>query len=216
MYGTIIFDMDGTLFNSEAFARNAINTTIRKLKYLGLKEVTEEQTRKALGKPMMEYYKTLFPGISNKQIEEAIDVCKQVEKEIMFSGEGGALFDGTLEILETIYKRGITLALATNSSSSYMMNILKKFKIDKYFTYTLCAETNGGMTKTEMLKEIISLTSKPHLMIGDRVFDLYAAQRNDIDFIACDYGYSDIPDGESNIVARVTKLLDIKEYVFNN
>ena len=208
--------MDGTLFNSEAFARNAINITIRKLEHLGLKEVTEEQTRKALGKPMMEYYKTLFPNISDKQVEEAIEVCKGVEKELMFAGEGGDLFDGAVDVLETLYKRGITLALATNSSSSYMMNILKKFKIDKFFTYTLCAETNGGMTKTEMLREIISLTSKPHLMIGDRLFDLYAAQSNDIDFIACDYGYSDIPDGESNIVARVSKLRDIKEYVFNN
>ena len=215
MYTTVIFDMDGTLFNAESFVVDVINSTIKELNNPKLSEVDIDDVRSALGKPALEYYATMFKGLDYDELEQAIKVCKHYEKTLMSTG-GGSLYSGAHELLDSLYKRGITLALATNSGLTYMTSVLTNFGIDKYFTYTLCAETNGGMKKTDMLREIISLTSKPHIMVGDRLFDFHAAQDNGIDFIACDYGYSDIPEDLPGIKARVSKLLDIEDYVLNS
>ena len=70
------------------------------------------------------------------------------------------------------------------------MNIHKKqFNLDKYFSAFYCTESFSFNPKYEIFSQIKSNYTGDWIVIGDRLHDIEIAQRHNLKFIGCAYGY---------------------------
>ena len=66
---------------------------------------------------------------------------------------------------------------------------MKQFQLDQYFDLMLCSEMFDYMPKHAILKQVKDQLDGPMVMVGDRINDMETGYLNDIDTIACLYGY---------------------------
>jgi len=106
------------------------------------------------------------------------------------------LYSGIEETLSGLKDAGYKLILATSKPEEYAVEILKYFNLDKYF-YDICGASfnESRSEKKDVLKYLIEKNQIKNLsravMIGDRKYDLEAAQELHIDAIGVLYGYGD-------------------------
>lgn len=213
-FNTVIFDMDGTLFNSEDLALRAANDAMDKISSKHqMQPLSSEDIRDALGMTSKDYYATLYASLSDEDQKKAKQICNQLESQYV-KEHLGSLFPDVIETLEILKKNNISLNLATNSCLVYMEAITQFYNFPEYMDIRLCADSKNGMTKTEMISDIMKQTKKPHVMVGDRYFDQRAAADNNIPFICCDYGYCDISHNtDVDILRRINNISEIVNIV---
>lgn len=127
-------------------------------------------------------------------------------------------YDGARETLDKLKEQGYRMMILSNSDHEYAEFNRKRFDTDKWFEKYIDCGSWDWQSKADVLSFIIS--DEPELtyvMIGDRFNDQEAAVKNDILFIACDYGYAksgelDEADARANsfrelpdIIARLTE-----------
>ena len=86
----IIFDMDGTLWDSAANVAESWNEAIRQDGRLN-KALTETDIKGVMGKTMDVIAKLLFPEISEKEQETLLAECCRIENDYLRE-HGGVLF----------------------------------------------------------------------------------------------------------------------------
>ena len=79
----IIFDVDGTLWDSCQSVANAWNIVFDRHKELNGKKVTEEQAKGFMGKTSEEIFSTLLPDLEKQKMIAIMEECgKEEEIEI--------------------------------------------------------------------------------------------------------------------------------------
>ena len=69
-FDLILFDLDGTLFDTTDTILNSIEATI---KLLGLRELTKEEVGSFIGPPVVTSLKKFYPYMSDEELD---NVCK--------------------------------------------------------------------------------------------------------------------------------------------
>jgi len=135
MIKAAIFDMDGTLINSEPFWAIAEKEVFSEL---GI-EITPEDTKitSALTtKEVTEYWHKEKPGAT--QIEDAENkVVQRVHELIKTQGEP---MPGAMEALELCSKNNIRLALCTNSPLSLVQTVIDRLNLQNTFEIVVSGE----------------------------------------------------------------------------
>lgn len=187
----IIFDVDGTLFQSRLVTVPAIRET---LSAFGVPPPDEDAIQKTFGIPVHEYEAWLAGLCRPGQAAEIVAATNRRELELI--GETGALFPGIYETLRTLHASGHILATCTNASVPYLTRFLKAFKLRPIFARNVCIG-EGFPNKTMMIRHIMDeLTPRPAIVVGDRLGDIEAAKANEAYAIAADYGYGDAEELE--------------------
>ena len=99
-----------------------------------------------------------------------------------------------MEMLEKLKGKGHTLMVVTSKPAPIAEKIIEKHGIDKYFV-NLTGPTHEEKTvhKDVMIKRAFEKNGitdpKSAVMIGDRKFDIEAANKHGVDSIAVMYGY---------------------------
>lgn len=99
------------------------------------------------------------------------------------------LYDGALEVLNTLKGEGYKLVYLSNSKIYYMEAMKKAFELDKYFNYIYCSEMFDYIPKSDILSKIKSNFPSEMLMVGDRFLDIDTGIKNNAYTIGCLYGY---------------------------
>lgn len=207
-YKTLIFDYDGTIHESMTIYYQAFLKAYQYLVDNGLQESrvwTKDEVSKFLGQNPKEMWGSFQPKLSDKTIETVSLIVGEAMLESIKNRQAH-LYDGALEVLETLKDKGYKLIYLSNSKTYYMQAHIEAFQLDRYFDKFVCSEMYNYIPKKDILKTFIHELDLPAIMIGDRIHDMETGYDNHIDTIACLYGYGD----ESEFIDATYKIENIK------
>ncbi|OOM77799.1 HAD family hydrolase [Clostridium sp. BL-8] len=205
----ILFDLDGTLTDSGEGITKSVQYA---LEYFGISVNDLKELNKFIGPPLKDSFKKFY----NFDDEKAELGMKKYRERYADKGiYENSLYDGIIELLETLKKNNKKIILATSKPEVYAKQILKYFKIDSYFEFVAGADfeetrvNKGDVIKYALEGAEISDLSKV-IMIGDREHDVIGAKENNIKVIGVLYGYGDVVEltqARADYIAKDPHLL---------
>lgn len=214
MRQSIIFDMDGTLFETEPVALAAFHLTFEKLKKEGLytgEIPSDDMMLKQLGKTMDQLWLTLIPGVEPNIRRLADEWMFQFEEELIRSRKG-RLFPGVEEVLKELYARGYSLFVASNGRPDYVRAILETFQVIHLFTGLYTAVQYQTKTKVDLVRLLLEeYPADGGYMVGDRESDVEAGKENGLTVVGCRFGYANEHELEKAdyVISSMKELLSL-------
>ena len=203
---SLIFDIDGTLWDSRALVAQGFNEQLAKE---GLDDlfVTVEVLTTLFGRVMTEIADNIFPSIPVPQRYALIDRCSDSEHQLLHRDPCRIGYPGVKETLEALAKNH-RIFIVSNSQSGYPELCVEKLGLGELISGTLCF----GDTGTEKGKTILSLMEKHHITscayIGDTQGDYEATRVAGIPFVWAAYGFGN-PEGYEARLDRFPELLSL-------
>ncbi len=179
----VIFDVDGTLNQTERYAIDAYRKALTEI---GKTNYTDAELRARIGAPFEEDI-LYFLGDQKETLgNQFLDSITKYWIEGI--KRKATTYPGVTEMLETLKQKGYQLAICSNAYPQELETILDTLKIGDQFCYIQGLTEEG--TKKDSLRVLLK-TCKPKwaVMVGDRNYDCEAAEANNIGFIGCLYGY---------------------------
>ena len=206
MYDGIIFDIDGTLWDSRKGVAESWNMALRDHTDYDI-TLDYEELGKLFGKPMNEIFAAVFPDMSEERMNELIPVFYTYEHRYLAS-HPPALYDGTEETLRRLAER-YPLFIVTNAQKGYIECLFEAAGIEKYFTDWLCYGDTGAQKDVTMRMLIEKNKLKNPVYVGDTQGDLDACKKADVPMIYAAYGLGEVktPDVTINAVSELLRIL---------
>ncbi len=181
MTQAILFDLDGTLLETHRHSCRAAHETLRAL---DLPDVSDEIIMRLIGEPAGVFLRAIAPGYSDPAAFEALfDANEQAALKTV-----GKLYDGVPALIAALQKRGCRLAICSNGSREYVETALETTGIRAAFSRLACA--GEFPNKAAAVSSILhNWNCDLAVMVGDRVHDREAAEKNCLPFIGAMYGY---------------------------
>ena len=95
----IIFDVDGTLWDSTGEVAKAWNLAVKELG-IECEELTSDTLKREFGKPMNVIADHLFPSAGAAEKERALELCCMYEHEVLERCEENLLYPGVKETIQ--------------------------------------------------------------------------------------------------------------------
>ena len=208
----ILFDLDGTLTDSEEGVTRSIQYALKRLKRPA---PNSEDLHWCIGPPLIESFKRLIGDDGSGQAHEALLMYRERFSKIgKFENK---VYDGIPEVLSLLNEKGFSLFVATSKPWVYSIDIIKHFELAPYFNRVYGSELNGDLVdKTELINHIVSnenLDKNNAVMIGDRRHDIIGAKNNGLASIGVTYGYGTreelLDAGADHLAASPSDILNI-------
>lgn len=182
----IIFDLDGTLWDSREQILNAWNRILKNKCSLSL---TVNDFNDLMGKTSEDYKNTLFKNYTSKEAGYLLKLCEN-EEVIYIKEHGGNIFKNSISTIKKLSKK-YNLFIVSNCQAGYIESFLSYYNLNIYFKDFEC---NGktGCSKEENIKFIIqrnNLLNEETCYIGDTNEDCISTINNNICFIYARYGF---------------------------
>ena len=178
----IIFDVDGTLWDSTDSVADSWNLAIRENSSLDL-TIDGEILQGLFGKTMTEIADALFPSLSEEERMNFIQICFDLSERY-------------------------PLFIVSNCQCGYIEAMLNASGLGPYIKDHLCF----GETQTPKSQTILKLMERNALKdvvyVGDTQGDADACRDAGVPFIFAEYGFGEVPDAEVRIKA-LSELLTI-------
>ena len=205
-FDSLIFDLDGTLWDSTGNVALAWQDAIEQVDYVD-EIMTQEKVRSITGLAYNVIFDRLFPYLDTDKRTELMKICAKSELEILHN-KGGELYpalDETLSYLSGKYK----LFIVSNCQTGYIEVFLKLSQMGHYFMGHQCYGTKGN-PKSENIKDIVNdyhLTAPVY--IGDTIGDYDAATKAGVPFIFADYGFGVVEQGQIATISTFGELVGV-------
>ncbi len=192
----IIFDMDGTVWDSSANVAKAWTEKVAEAGYAG-RTVTREDIQSVMGKPMDVIADTLFPYTEKGPERDALRfACETYENEYLRQN-GGVMYDGVLETWAKLKEMGYHIYIVSNCQAGYIEAFLGYYRIAYGSEADLVEDIecygNNFLQKDEnirLLAERNGLTAACY--VGDIQSDYDATAKAGLPFIHARYGFGKI------------------------
>lgn len=202
---SIIFDLDGTLWDPTDVIFRAWHETINNFSFIK-EPITVEDLQGVFGMQDSLIGDKLFPYLDEKQRNEVITSCFNMENECIRLS-GGLLYQNLENVLIKLTEK-YKLYIVSNCQSGYIEAFYQYHKLDKYFEDCECSG-NTGKPKAFNIRTIIERNSIENpVYVGDTTGDYEAAKENEIPFIYAKYGFGDVSEPDITINS-VDDLLQI-------
>lgn len=237
MYKYYLFDLDGTISQSEPGILNCIRYA---LDAAGLPEPPEAVLKTFIGPSLYDSFTTKC-HVDHDQALWLVD--KYRERYNVIGLYETSIYDGIPETLKALKERGAKIGVATSKPTAPTEKILEKFDLAKYFDVVIGSNpdvtgSNKQMLIAECLKRLkegetmtqadreetvmiddsasegkIRTHEKEAVMIGDRMFDIDGGHACGIDTVGVLYGYGNREEFEKAdaeyIISRPEELLTL-------
>lgn len=209
MYDSIIFDLDGTLWDSTDVA--ALIWKEVAAEYDEVKdEITADRLKSLYGQPLEDIAVKLLPSIPE---ERAIEImwestkrqCPYLEKD------GGILFPGLKAVLSCL-KEKYKLFIVSNCEEGYIQCFLNAHKLHDYFT-DFEYPGRSGVLKADNIRLVMERNHlKNPVYVGDTLGDAVASKEADVPFIYARYGFGEVKEYD----ACIDSLEELKELLIKD
>ncbi|MET3683463.1 adenosylhomocysteine nucleosidase [Alkalibacillus flavidus] len=187
----IIFDMDGTLFQTDQILEGALEDTFDHLRSLGKWEgVTPlEEYRKIMGVPLPVVWETLLP--EHSETDRAIVDTYFLERLIEQINQGkGALYPHVKATFQNLKAKGYDLFIASNGLVDYLNAIVRYYQLDRWVTETFSIQQIDSDDKADLVRTILDQYAiTDGAVVGDRSSDIRAAEENGLTAIGCQFDF---------------------------
>lgn len=207
----IIFDMDGTLWDSTAGVASSWNEVIAE-KYTPDCVLTAEDLKRVMGKTMDALAAALFPELEEERRMRLLEECCQVENEYLRI-HGGILYPGLEETLKKL-KDKYFLYIVSNCQSGYIEAFLEHYRLEDCFEDIECYG-NNGLKKGDNIRNIVERNGLTQAVyVGDIQGDYDASTEAGVQFIHAAYGFGTI-DQEVPEIQGLRELPEVVEQIFS-
>jgi HAD superfamily hydrolase (TIGR01549 family) len=186
----MIFDLDGTLFQTESLLIPAYRQTFAQLKQenLYVRECPPEQRFiESLGLLLEEIWKNVMPDQPIAVHERANELLLAYQLEGLKAGVG-SLYPGVRETLEELREAGVRLFVASNGLEPYVKGVVEAKGLLPLFEGLYSAGGYRTKSKADLVRLLLSERGIGRAwMVGDRVSDVEAGKRNGLAVIGCVY-----------------------------
>ncbi|MBD0382746.1 HAD family hydrolase [Paenibacillus sedimenti] len=186
----MLFDLDGTLFQTETLLLPAYHATFEELREKGLfkgETPPEELILGALGMLLEHIWQRVMPEASMEARLQADKLLLHYQMEGLKQGEG-VLYDGVAETLKALHAKGIRLFVASNGLEDYVKHVVQAKGIGELFEGLYSAGEYQTKSKVDLVKLLLETHNiQSAWMVGDRSSDVEAGLRNGLTVAACDY-----------------------------
>lgn len=212
-FDAVLFDFDGTVADTGKGVflgvRHAIAT-------YGLEQPSDAEIRKFIGPPMVTSYHSLYPQLSDDEVQALVDCFRE-----KYKSDGiyeYRIYDGMIELLQRLQKSGIKTAVASSKPQAELEKIINSSELHKYIDCIVGADMNykdsdkAAIVGSAIEKVGVADRSRI-LMVGDRKFDIVGAHKIGIPCAAVLFGYGTREEFEEYkadyIVSRCTEIAEI-------
>ena len=207
-YDTVIFDLDGTLTESEPGITKSVQYALEQMNRPPLDAAT---LRRFIGPPLRESF-IAVAGMAEDEADEAVRIYRE-----RFSTVGwmeNSVYEGIAPLLRALKAGGAYVAIATGKPEVFSRKIIDYFGlapyIDRLEAITL---SDHHADKVALVRRALPERYERACMVGDRAGDMEGALGNGIDGIGALYGYGTREElenaGARFIAASVNALRDI-------
>ena len=207
-YESLIFDIDGTLWDSRALVAEGYNIQLEKegLSHLA---VNAELFRPLFGKVMTEIADIIFPSIPAPERYALMERCMDTENKYLKANPCRIGYPAVRETMETLSKTH-RLFIVSNSQKGYPELCIEKLGLAPFIRGHLCF----GDTGTSKGKTVRALMRKYDITdcayIGDTQGDYEATLEAGVPFIWAAYGFG-TPDRFDYKIDSFAELLNLPE-----
>ncbi len=186
----IIFDMDGTLWDSADIVAKAWSEAIKELN-IPDKVITPDDVRSIMGLTMNQIADILFPDFEQASQRRILDYCCEVENDYIIKF-GGILYPELETTWSILKEKGYHLYIVSNCQKGYIEAFLKHYGFNGYFEDIECFG-NNGLKKGDNIRNVIKRNNLDYAVyVGDIQGDYDAAMYANARFIHAAYGFGTI------------------------
>ena len=172
-FDLIAFDWDGTLFDSTGLIARCIQESCRDL---GVAVPSDADAAYVIGLGLTDALQHAAPGLP---VERYPEMGRRYRHHYFARQHELLLFDGTLEMLQSLKARQHFLAVATGKSRRGLDACLAAVELQGLFDASRTADETAGKPHPRMLLELMAaIGAAPGrtLMVGDTTHDLLLAR----------------------------------------
>lgn len=186
----VIFDMDGTLFQTESLLAHVHPRLFAALKEEGLYTGETPPVEKligCLGMLLEEIWQIVMPDASEAARRRADELMLQYELEELEAGNG-SMYPQVAETLRELKARGIKLFVASNGLEAYVKGIVRIKGLGSLFDGLYSAGEYETASKVDLVALLLARHGiRQGWMVGDRSSDVEAGKDNGLAVVGCDY-----------------------------
>lgn len=193
MIDSIVFDLDGTLWDTSAACAVAWNGVLARHR-IRFREVTEHDVRRVTGKPHDECIREVFVGVAEPDILTLIAATEVADNQAV-AAQGGALYPDVDTGLRRLAAR-YPLFIVSNCQAGYIEAFFRWSGLGQCFRDVECWGKTG-LTKAANLAALIERNRlRQPVLVGDTEGDRTAARRCGIPFVYVDYGFGQCAEAD--------------------
>ena len=208
MKNSVIFDMDGTLWDSVDNIAKSWNMVCRK--YPDAKEtvITRENLLALMGQTMDKFETALMPStMSGERAHELVEECMQFENEYL-RRHGGRLLGDVASVFAALKEKGVGIYIVSNCQSGYIEAFLTHYHLEHLVDDIECyGNTNRG--KAENLKLLLARNEMESCVyLGDTQGDCDACREAGVPFVWASYGFGTVA-GDTAQICALEQIVDV-------
>ena len=189
----IIFDADGTIWDSEKDVFLAFNHTLKNNEN---KEVTKEEFQKLAGLDLEEMFKRVLTKDEETLANEYVKKYREYYIDGGHYADETTLFENVKETLEKLKGQKFSMVIASGKPKRILDKMVEYFHLNEFELVLGTGESHfKPKPDPEILNYImhhLNVSKEEAVMIGDTKADVMAGKNAGIDTIAVTYGYEKI------------------------
>lgn len=197
-YDSIIFDIDGTLWDSTGKVAVSYNRCLSDNPSVkAVSPITPALLKKEFGKPMIQIARDLFPSLSDSGCEDILRRLCARENEDLLRDSPDA-YPGVRRVFEKLSPE-LPLFIVSNCQAGYIELFLQATGLGSCITDHLCPGDTGKMKAGNIRLLADRYALRAPVYVGDTLGDYEACREADVGFIFASYGFGNVPHPDYTI-----------------
>ena len=201
----VIFDVDGTLWDSTDVVKDAWNRAFIDSGYEDPK-ITADRLKGLFGLPMEDIIKDVFPEGTKEEIAKLTPVIYGNEDRYL-DEHGGKLYPKIIETIEKLSAK-VPVFIVSNCQEGYIELFMRKTGCEAFIKDHLCPGDTGLLKADNIRKIVEDHGLKAPVYVGDTVMDRDACDKAGCPFIYARYGFGDV-DGAEYVIDSPEELVEM-------
>lgn len=202
MIDSIIFDVDGTLWDSTPIVAEAWNDVIKDQLHQDM-NLTGDDLKRLFGRLLPEIAAVIFENETQEEQLRLIDLCCEEEHRALLNSPAPIYpgLEDALKVLSGKYR----LFIVSNCQAGYIEVFLQATGLSRYFEGHLCPGDTGNAKAANISEVVSTYNLQSAVYVGDTAGDYKATKEAGLPFIFASYGFGSVETPDA-VIASLDEL----------